>query len=160
MNILNHQYTQAIDLSEFTASKGPEAERVLHRFSCSGTQTVFYELVFTSSRLIIAKTGGQPYLGVSQMLAASAKASKKVEELKNLSPAEILADNPENVSIPYPEIETVVMKRPGFMGTANVLVAVRGVKKWYEFRLALKKQEFQGHIDFVQSILGEKVVVR
>jgi len=147
-------------LNGISASQGLGAEQVLHRFSCSGTQTVFYELVFTSSRLIIAKTGGQPYLGVGQMLAASTKASKKVEELKNLSPAEILAENPENVSLPYTEIETVVMKRPGFMGTANVLVAVRGVKKWYEFRLALKKQEFQGHIDFVQSVLKVRVLIR
>lgn len=147
-------------MSEIKTSKGPEDEQVLHRFSCSGTHTEFFELVFTSNRLIIAKTGGQPYLGVGQMLAASAKASKKVEELKNLSPAEILADNPENVSIPYPEIETVVMKRPGFMGTANVLVAVIGIKKWYEFRLVLKKQEFQGHIDFVQSVLKDRVLFR
>ena len=147
-------------MNGISASQGLGAEQVLHRFSCSGTQTVFYELVFTSSRLIIAKTGGQPYLGVGQMLAASTKASKKVEELKNLSPAEILAENPENVSLPYTEIETVVMKRPGFMGTANVLVAVRGVKKWYEFRLALKKQEFQGHIDFVQSVLKDRVLIR
>jgi hypothetical protein len=149
-----------MDVSESTASKGPEAEQILHRFSCSGTHTEFFELVFTPSRLIIAKTGGEPYLGVGQMLAALGKANKKLEELKKLSPTEILADDPENVSIPYPEIETVVMKRPGFMGTANVLVAVRGVKKWYEFRLALKKQEFQGHIDFVQSVLKDRVLIR
>jgi len=160
MNILNHQYTQAIDVSEFTASKGPEAEQVLHRFSCSGTHTEFFELVFTSSRLIIAKTGGEPYLGVSQMLVALGKANKKLEELKKLSPGEILADNPENVSIPYQDIVTVVMKRPGFLGQAGVLIQVKGIKKWYEFRLALKKPEFQGHLDFVQSILKEKVIIR
>jgi len=147
-------------LNEAKAPQGPGGEQVLHRFSCSGTHTEFFELVFTSNRLIIAKTGGEPYLGVSKMLAASAKASKKVEELKKLSPGEILADNPENVSIPYPDIVTVVMKRPGFLGQAGVLIQVKGIKKWYEFRLALKKQEFQGHVDFVQSILKEKIIVR
>ena len=147
-------------MNEAKAPQGPGGEQVLHRFSCSGTHTEFFELVFTSNRLIIAKTGGEPYLGVSKMLAASAKASKKVEELKKLSPGEILADNPENVSIPYPDIVTVVMKRPGFLGQAGVLIQVKGIKKWYEFRLALKKQEFQGHVDFVQSILKEKIIVR
>jgi hypothetical protein len=149
-----------IDVSEIKTSKGPEDEQVLHRFSCSGTHTEFFELVFTSNRLIIAKTGGEPYLGVGKMLAASAKASKKVEELKKLSPGEILADNPENISMPYLDIVSVVMKRPGFLGQANVLIQARGASKWYEFRLALKKEEYQGHVDFVQSILKEKVIVR
>ena len=147
-------------MSEAKVPQGPGGEKVLHRFSCSGTHTEFFELVFTSNRLIIAKTGGEPYLGVSKMLAASAKASKKVEELQKLSPGEILADNPENVSMPYPDIVSIVMKRPGFLGQAGVLIQARGTSKWYEFRLALKKQEYQGHVDFVQSILKEKVIVR
>ena len=140
--------------------QGPGGEQVLHRFSCAGTQTEFFELVFTPNRLLIAKTGGQPYLTLSQMMIASAKSSKKVAELQQLSPDEILADNPQNVSIPYPDIVSIVMKRPGFLGSAGVLIQARGTSKWYEFRLALKKQEFQGHVDFVQSILKEKVVVR
>jgi len=147
-------------LSEAKAPQGPGGEQVLHRFSCSGTQTEFFELVFTPSRLLIAKTGGQPYLGLGQMLAASAKASEKVAELQQLSPDKILADNPQNVSIPYQDIVSVVMKRPGFLGSAGVLIQARGTSKWYEFRLALKKQEFQGHVDFVQSILKEKIIVR
>ena len=147
-------------MSEAKAPQGPGGEQVLHRFSCSGTQTEFFELVFTPSRLLIAKTGGQPYLGLGQMLAASAKASEKVAELQQLSPDKILADNPQNVSIPYQDIVSVVMKRPGFLGSAGVLIQARGTSKWYEFRLALKKQEFQGHVDFVQSILKEKVIVR
>ena len=147
-------------MSEAKAPQGPGGEQVLHRFSCSGTQTEFFELVFTPSRLLIAKTGGQPYLGLGQMLAASAKASEKVAELQQLSPDKILADNPQNVSIPYQDIVSVVMKRPGFLGSAGVLIQARGTSKWYEFRLALKKQEFQGHVDFVQSILKEKIIVR
>lgn len=147
-------------MSEIKTSRGPEDEQVLHWFSCAGKHTEFFEFVFTSNRLIIAKTGGEPYLGVGKMFAASAKASKKVEELQKLSPGEILTDNPENISIPYLDIVSVVMKRPGFLGQANVLIQAREASKWYEFRLALKKQEFQGHIDFVQSILKEKVIVR
>jgi hypothetical protein len=147
-------------LSEAKAPQGPGGEQVLHRFSCSGTQTEFFELVFTSSRLIIAKLGGQPYLTLSQMLVASGKSNEKMAKLQQLSPDKILADDPQNVSIPYQDIVSVVMKRPGFLGSAGVLIQARGTSKWYEFRLALKKQEFQGHVDFVQSILKEKVIIR
>ena len=146
-------------MSEDKIPQRAEVEKILRRFFINGTQTEFFELVFTSTRLIIAKLGGQPYLGVGQMMAAFSKSEKKMAELQTLSPDEILADNPENISIPYTNITYITMRRPGFLGTGGLVVQL-GDNKAYTFRHSMKKQEFQGHIDSLQSILKEKIVVK
>jgi hypothetical protein len=134
-----------------------ENEQILYRFDCSGTQTEFFELVFTSGRIIIAKTGGQPYLGVGAMLIASGRATAKTAELKQFTPEQILADNPENVSIIYSDVTAVEMNRPGIMGGGRMKIQTTG--KRYEFRLP-HKREFPSHIDFMRSVLKEKVTVK
>jgi hypothetical protein len=135
-----------------------ETEKILHRFPATGTKTEFFELVFTPNHVIIAKTGGQPYLKLSEMLRAAQQSQKKTAELQQLTPIQILADNPENVSVAYPDITAVEMNRPGILGTARIKIQTTG--KRHEFRLALKKPQFQSHIDFLTSILKEKVTVK
>ena len=70
-----------------------------------------------------------------------------------------MADNPENISIAYSDITHIEMKRPGIMGIGRIIIQTAGTKKRYEFRLA-EKREFQGHLDFLSSILKEKVIVK
>jgi len=146
-------------VGEVKASKRSESEQILHRFGCTGTGTEFFELVFTPNRMIIAKTGGQPYLTLSQMLQAAAESKKKEAELQGLSPEGILADNPENIPIAYSDILSIEMKRPGLFGGGRMKIQVRETKKQYEFRLP-EKRDFQGHADFLRSILKERVVVK
>ncbi len=93
------------------------------------------------------------------MMAAFSKSEKKMAELQTLSPDEILADNPENISIPNTNIANITMKRPGFLGTGGLVVQLRD-NKVHTFRHSMKKQEFQGHIDSLRSILKEKIVVK
>jgi len=144
---------------EVKASKGPESEQILHRFGCTGTGTEFFELVFTPNRMIIAKTGGRPYLTLSQMLQAAAESQKKKAELQGLSPEGILADNPENIPIAYSDILSIEMKRPGLVGGGRMKIQMRETKKQHEFRLP-EKREFQGHVDFLRSVLKERVIVK
>jgi len=135
-----------------------ETEKILYRFPATGTKTEFFELVFTPNHVIIAKTGGQPYLKLGEMLRAAQQSQKKTAELQQLTPIQILADNPENVSIPYSDITTVEMNRPGILGTARIKIQTPG--KRHEFRLALKKLQFQSHIDSLTSILKERVIIK
>ena len=137
-----------------------ETEPILHRFVCTGTKTEFFELVFTPKRLIIAKTGGQPYLKFGEMLRAAEESKEKTAELQQLTPEQILADNPENVPIAYLDVTSVEMNRPGILGLGRIKIQVAGTNKRHEFRLALKKPQFQSHIDFLTSILKEKVIVK
>lgn len=147
-------------MNEASASKSPESEQILHRFECSGTTTEFFELVFTSKQIIIAKTGGRPYLTFGEMMRAAEKSKKKTAELQQLSPEQIIADNPKNISIAYSDITSIEMKRPGgFLGIGRIKIQMIGTKKQYEFRLA-EKREFQGQIDFLRSILKERVLVK
>jgi len=148
-----------VHVGEVKASRGPESEQILHRFGCTGTGTEFFELVFTPNRMIIAKTGGQPYLTLSQMLQAAAESKKKLVELQGLSPEGILADNPENIPIAYSDILSIEMKRPGLFGGGRMKIQMRETKKKYEFRLP-QKSEFQGHADFLHSVLKERVIVK
>jgi len=140
----------------------PETEQVLHRFPCTGTGsqgTVFYELAFTPNRLIIAHTGGQPYLKLGEMLRAAEQSNKKAATLQQLTPEQILADDPWNVAIAYTDITNIETNPPGILGTARVKIQTTQASKRQEFKLALKKQVFQGHIDFVRSVLKEKLTV-
>lgn len=141
------------------ASIGSTSEQILYRFGCTGTGTEFFELVFTSNRVIIAKTGGQPFLTLSQMLQALSESKKKEAELQSLFPAKILSNNPENLSIAYSDIISIEMKRPGFVGGGRMKIKTIGVKKQYEFRLP-EKRKFQNHVDFLLSVLKEKLIVK
>lgn len=134
-----------------------ESEKILYRFVCTGTKTEFFELVFTPGRMIIAKTGGQPYLKFGEMLRAAEQSKEKTAELQQLTLEQILADNPENVSIIYSDITAIEMNRPGIMGLGRIKIQTAG--KRYEFRLA-QKREFPSHIDFMRSVLKEKVTVK
>ena len=146
-------------MGEVKASKGLKSEQILHRFVCPGTSTEFFELVFTSNRMIIAKTGGRPYLTLSQMLRAAAESNKKVAALQGLSPEGVLADNPENIPLAYSDVLSIEMWRPGFTGGGRMKIQMKGVKKQHEFRLP-EKREFQGHVDFLRSVLEERIVVK
>jgi hypothetical protein len=134
-----------------------ESEQILYRFDCTGTKTEYFELVFTPSRMIIAKTGGQPYLGVGGVLSALGRATEKTAELKKFTPEQILADNPENVSIAYSEIIAVAMNRPDITGIGRI--NIQTAEKHCEFTTR-GKREFPIHIDFIRSLLKEKVIVR
>jgi len=140
-------------------STGSTSEQILYRFGCTGTGTEFFELVFTSNRVIIAKTGGQPFLTLSQMLQAASESKKKEAELQRLSPAEILVNNPENLSIAYSDIISIEMKRPRFVGGGRMKIKSIGAKKQYEFRLP-EKRKFQNHVDFLHTVLKEKIIYR
>jgi hypothetical protein len=143
-----------------TATQMNATEKILYRFVATGTKTEFFELIFTPNRMIIAKTGGQPYLKFGEMLKAAEESKKKTAELQQLTPEQILADNPENVSITHSNITSIEMNRPGILGLGKIKIQIAGTNKRYEFRLALKKPEFQSHIDFLTSILKEKVIVK
>jgi len=150
-------------MNEAKQPNQPETEQVLDRFVCTGTGgqgTMFYELVFTQNRLIIAYTGGQPYLKLGEMLRAAEKSKKKAATLQQLTPEQILADDSLSKAIPYSDITNIEMNPPGFLGTARVKIQTTQTSKRQEFKLALKKQVFQGHIDFVRSVLKENVTVK
>ena len=121
---------------------------------------MFYELVFTQNRLIIAYTGGQPYMKVGEMLRAAEQSNKKAATLQQLTPEQILADDTLNKAVPYSDITNIEMNPPGLLGLARVKIQTTQANKRQEFRLALKKQVFQSHIDFVRSVLKEKVTVK
>jgi len=91
-------------------------EQILYRFEATGTGTEYFELVFSAKRLIIAKTGGRPFLKVSELVHAIAESSKKVAELQSFSMEEILNDNAENTSIAYSDVSSIEMNKPGFFG--------------------------------------------
>jgi len=148
-------------VSEFNASKGLEGEQILRWISCSGMRSGFFELVLTSNRMIIAKTGNGPHLSISEVIHEAVESDKKEAELQKLSPEEILFDNPENVSIPYSDIFLIEMKRPGFLGVGNIKILVRGIKKpyWFDTPVA-RRHEFQGHVDFLLSVLKDRVIAK
>jgi hypothetical protein len=91
------------------------------------------------------------------MLKAAEQSKKKTAELQQLTPIQILADNPENLSIAYSDITAVEMNRPGIMGIGRI--KIQTPQKRHEFRLA-QKREFPSHIDFMRSVLKEKVTVK
>lgn len=134
-----------------------ESEKILYRIDCSGTKTEWFELVFTPSRMIIAKTGGRPYMGVSEVASEFGRVNQKIGELKMLNADQVLADNPENVSILYQNIAAVEMDRPSLLGQGKI--RFRTPEKYHEFRLPQSKRDFPGHIDFMRSVLKEKVNV-
>ena len=147
-------------MSEDRKFQPAQVEQILRREWVDGTGVDYYELVFTTTRLIIANLGGQQDLtGLGAAFSAIGRSAAKKTELQTLSPDAIYADNPRNISIRYTDITSITIKRPGFLGIGGLMVW-RGNYESHNFRFSMKKKELQDFIDFLQSILKEKIIIK
>ena len=104
------------------------AEEILGTLAASGSKLgrdVFYELVFTSTRVIVARTAtstwlawallGGPLGGALGAFRTERRRRKAVEHLAQLAPDDILAADKDNYQIPYTDIVKVHVGKRGFM---------------------------------------------
>jgi hypothetical protein len=94
-------------------------------------------LFFTPSRILVARIG-----------------NKKFEELRKLSPQEILTADKENFTIPYDGVTLVLMRKTILRSTIKIRM---GSKEFgpYVFR----KEDFNGRLSIVRSVLSGKVPI-
>ena len=122
-------------------------------------------LFFTKNRLIVAKLlSGAEMMGsiTSDMASGGFGSPKKVmkkrrEAYEKMSPEEIVSADEENLAITYNEISKVEVKKPGLLSGTKIKVST--LEKTHEFTLKEKKQLFDERVDFLRSILSDKVSV-
>jgi len=134
----------------------PAVEKVLGGIEVSKGGT-YYGLYFTPNRVIVAKTGGFPWLWaillVGLLLGAlirSRRAKKKFRELSELSSQSILMADKKNFGILYPDITRVEMKK-------NKIIILTNREK-HKFGI-LRKKEFEDYVNLIRSVLPNKTFV-
>lgn len=119
-----------------------------------------WSLFVTSNRIIAARLAGVGLtlaFGIAGRVATSRIAKRKSEEMKELSPEEVLLAHKKNFDIPYSGIHAAHMKKPGF-ASGGKLQILTSTKK-HKF-LMTNKKSFQEHADLLQSVLGGKLALR
>jgi len=104
------------------------AEEILGTLAASGSKvrgTIYSQLVFTSTRVIVARTAtwsmwpwailGGPVGGALSALRGLKRQREATERLAQLPPDEILAADKDNYQIPYTDIVKVEVGRRGRM---------------------------------------------
>ena len=122
-------------------------------------------LFFTKDRLIVAKLlSGKEMMGsITSDMASGGFGSpkeaikKRREAYEKMSPEEIVSADEENFAVPYHEISDVVVKKPGLLGGTKIKVCTFG--KTHLFTLKEKKQLFDERVNFLRSILSDKISV-
>ena len=122
-------------------------------------------LFFTKNRLIIAKLlSGAEMMGSIMSDTASGAfgggkevMKKRREAYEEMSPEEIVSAHLENFALTYHEISRVEVKKPGLLGGTKIKVST--FDRTHEFTLREKKQLFDERVDFLRSILSDKVSV-
>jgi len=122
-------------------------------------------LFFTINRLIVAKLlSGAEMMGsiMSDMTSGAFGGPKELmkerrEAYEKMSPEEIVSANEENFALAYHEISRVEVKKPGLLGGTKIKVST--FDKAHEFTLKEKKQLFDERVDFLRSILSDKMSV-
>ena len=128
----------------------------------SGFRSKIYYLLFTSSRVIVAKGGsgfmqslgffsGSPGL----ILGSALKDKKKSEELSKLSPGEVLASDKDNFEIPYSDVTKVEVKKPGFFSPAGSIIIHTPAKK-HRFNETAPGEIFDRYIELIKTVLPGK----
>ncbi len=128
-----------------------------------------YALVFTSNRVIVAKTAGALGIALKAGLGAAfggpaggyeavkkhdKKMSKKSAKIVGLPAKEILEADKLNYAIPYSDIVKVEMKRGGFLSSPKIVIST--THKKHTFRI-VEKKAFNGYLELVRSMLPNKV---
>ena len=124
---------------------------IIRTMSSSGT--TYYDLCFTSNRMIAAKIGST--FGI--IIITDYLAMKKSEKLKKISIESILKADKKNFEIPYTEITKVEMKKPRAL---SVYIRIFTHTKKYKFKfLNPGKKEFDAHESLVRSVLPDKLFI-
>lgn len=138
-------------------------EEILGLIKCEALGK-YYDLYFTSNRMIAAKTaspigwfiafgaiGGAIGAGIAKLTA-----KERSEQLKNLSAESIFNADKKNFEIPYAEITKVEMKKAGVISDAKISIFTHAEKHVF---LIWKKKEFDAHESLVRSALPDKLSI-
>ena len=83
---------------------------------------------------------------------------QKTEEMAQMTPEMILAQDKKNFQIDYASIQSVELSTPGLMQTATVKIITPG--KEYKFQIQTNKENFSPSVALFQSVLPGRVYVK
>lgn len=138
-------------------------EQILGFIKCEAMGK-YYDLYFTSNRMIAAKTASPigwfiafgAIVGAIGAGIAKLTAKKRSEQLKNLSAESIFKADKKNFEIPYAEITKVEMKKAGIISEAKISIFTHTKK--YVF-IMWKKKEFDAYESLVRSVLPDRLSI-
>lgn len=139
-----------------------------------GFPVTIYSLLLTNRRAIAAKVGrfnanmavGGVASGglVGGLLGAGFDATvnrgrkKKTEEMAQMTPEMILAQDKKNFQIDYASIQSVELNMPGLMQTATIKIFTPG--KEHKFTIQTNKEKFSPSVALFQQVLPGRVFVK
>ena len=139
-----------------------------------GFPVTIYSLLLTNRRAIAAKVGrfnanmavGGVASGglVGGLLGAGFDATvnrgrkKKTEEMAQMTPEMILAQDKKNFQIDYTSIQSVELSMPGLMQTATIKIFTPG--KEHKFTIQTNKEKFSPSVALFQQVLPGRVFVK
>ncbi|MCW4012430.1 MAG: zinc ribbon domain-containing protein [Candidatus Bathyarchaeota archaeon] len=139
-----------------------------------GFPVTIYSLLLTNSRIVAAKVGrfnANMAVGgvaggglVGGLLGAGFDATvnrgrkKKTEEMAQMTPEMILAQDKKNFQIDYAGIQSVELSLPGLMQTATIKIFTPG--KEHKFTIQTNKDNFSPSVALFQQVLPGRVSVK
>ncbi len=139
-----------------------------------GFPVTIYSLLLTNRRIVAAKVGrfnSNMAVGgvaggglVGGLIGAGLDATvnrgrkKKTEEMAQMTPEMILAQDKKNFQLDYTSIQSVELNMPGLMQTATVKIITPG--KEHKFQIQTNKENFSPSVALFQSVLPGKVFVK
>ena len=126
----------------------------------TGYIDTFYDLYFTSKRVIVAKTG-TPYglaltLPVVGYMVEEHNREKKSKEYKELPFDDILKGDKKNFEIPFSEISKIEMKKPGLIVGTKIIFYTKDKKMVFYIK---EKGAYAEHVTIVSSVLKDKLTL-
>ncbi|MFX1561590.1 MAG: hypothetical protein ACFFBL_13455 [Promethearchaeota archaeon] len=130
----------------------------------------FGSLIFTSNRLIIARTEqkrySQEHTSYLTRIILNRLRGKEIEEDKNRErmylkghPDNILASDKKNFEIPYSYIISVEIEKPGRVFAGKITISTTTREKPFTYFLREGRALFENHINLLRSLLPSKLVV-
>ena len=139
-----------------------------------GFPVSIYSLLLTNRRIVAAKVGrfnANMAVGgvaggglVGGLIGAGLDATvnrgrkKKTEEMAQMTPEMILAQDKKNFQIDYASIQSVELSMPGLMQTATIKIFTPG--KEHKFTIQTNKDNFSPSVALFQQVLPGRVFVK
>jgi hypothetical protein len=107
-----------------------------------------------------AATGGiiGAIIGVGLDATVKRDHINKYEELRQLSPEKILAQDKANTAMLYENINAIELKTPGFLSDGEITIKTSG--REYNLIIEVEKDVFKQVIAMFQNIVPEKVIIK
>lgn len=140
----------------------------------TGFPVTIYSLLLTNRRIVAAKVGrfntnmavGGVASGglVGGLIGAGLDATvnkgrkKKTEEMAQMTPDAVLAQDKKNFQIDFASVQSVEMNIPGLLMTGTIKIITPG--KEHKFQIQTNKETFNPYIALFQQVLPGRVYVK